>query len=88
MRKVNFEVDETKFENALKSYDKEGSQESLTGWKTAFPLKLILQGFSEKNYRINLCRSIKEIKTIYENEQKIQSKNRQIWTEQELENRV
>ena len=30
MRKINFEVDETKFENALKSYDKKGSQESLT----------------------------------------------------------
>jgi len=29
MRKINFKVDETKFENALKSYDKEGSQKSL-----------------------------------------------------------
>lgn len=49
MRKINFEVDETKFENALKSYDKKGSQESLTDWKTAFPQrKLILQGFLRK----------------------------------------
>ena len=30
MRKRNFKADETIFENALKSYDKEGSQKSLT----------------------------------------------------------
>ena len=30
IRKINFKVDETKFENALKSYDKEGSPKSLT----------------------------------------------------------
>lgn len=40
-----------------------------------FSKEINLTGLSEKNYKINLCRNIKEIKNVYENEQKIQSKN-------------